>query len=113
MTNRPHVFTIHSSDDRRLATALIRLESVSGVSLGQGGLQVQANDYGSFTRALTKTARQEQIRLRQVLPADESLESVFSYLVAANDGAALPNPVQPAPASRPTPSPQPVSGGAR
>jgi ABC-2 type transport system ATP-binding protein len=57
-------------------------ESVTGVSLEDVGLQVHANDYGTFTRALTKLARAENIRLTSILPSDESLEKVFSYLVA-------------------------------
>jgi ABC-2 type transport system ATP-binding protein len=82
MTNRPHVFTISSSDDRLLATALMGQESVSGVHMEDVGLQVHANDYGTFTRALAKLARAQNIRLTSILPSDESLEKVFSYLVA-------------------------------
>jgi ABC-2 type transport system ATP-binding protein len=82
MTNRPHQFTISSSDDRRLATVLIGQDSVSGVSLEPDCVQVQANDYGTFTRALAKLAREQDIRLTTLLPSDESLEMVFSYLVA-------------------------------
>ncbi|NJC68413.1 ABC transporter ATP-binding protein [Planosporangium thailandense] len=81
MTNRPHVFTVSSSDDRALAVALMGQPSVTGVELDAGGLTVRAGDYGTFTRALPKIARGAGIRLRRVLPADESLESVFSYLV--------------------------------
>jgi ABC-2 type transport system ATP-binding protein len=81
MTNRPHEFLISSSDDRLLSTVLMGLESVSGVELAPAGLQVRANDYGSFTRALTKVARDKGIRLTGVLPSDESLEDVFAYLV--------------------------------
>ena len=83
MTNRPHVFSIRSSDDRRLAVALIAEASVAGVDLDATGLQVRASDYGSFTRALPRIALKEGVRVRQLLPADESLESVFSYLVGA------------------------------
>jgi ABC-2 type transport system ATP-binding protein len=84
MTNRPHVFHIQSSDNRLLGTVLMREPSVSGVELvAQNGLQVRANDYGTFTRALAKIARAEGIRLTGILPSDESLEKVFSYLVAA------------------------------
>lgn len=83
MTNRPHVFTIHSSDDRKLAVALIAEESVSGVEVNSAGLTVRAGDYGTFTRALPKIATASGVRVRRLLPADESLESVFSYLVAA------------------------------
>ncbi|MET7392228.1 ABC transporter ATP-binding protein [Dactylosporangium sp. NPDC005572] len=83
MTNRPHVFTIRSSDDRRLAVALIGQPSVKGVEVDAAGLQVRASDYGTFTRALPRIALNEGVRVRQLLPADESLESVFSYLVGA------------------------------
>jgi ABC-2 type transport system ATP-binding protein len=83
MTNRPHVFAVQSSDDRRLAVALIGQASVSGVEIDGGGLTVRAADYGSFTRALPRIAMGEGIRLRKLLPSDESLESVFSYLLEA------------------------------
>ena len=83
MTNRPHVFAVRSSDDRRLAVALIGEKSVSGVEIDNVGLTVRASDYGSFTRALPRIAINEGIRLRMLLPSDESLESVFSYLLEA------------------------------
>jgi ABC-2 type transport system ATP-binding protein len=84
MTNRPHVFAVQSSDDRRLAVALIGEKSVSGVEIDpSAGLTVRASDYGSFTRALPRIALNEGIRLRKLLPSDESLESVFSYLLEA------------------------------
>jgi ABC-2 type transport system ATP-binding protein len=83
MTNRPHVFAVKSSDDRRLAVALIGEKSVSGVEIDNAGLTVRASDYGSFTRALPRIAIDEGIRLRVLLPSDESLESVFSYLLEA------------------------------
>jgi ABC-2 type transport system ATP-binding protein len=84
MTHRPHVFTIHSSDDRRLAVALLAKEPVVGVELDPaGGLTVRTSDYGTFTRALPAVAVAEGIRVTRVLPADESLESVFSYLVTS------------------------------
>jgi ABC-2 type transport system ATP-binding protein len=84
MTNRPHVFTIRSSDDRRLAVALIAEPSVAGVEIdASAGLTVRAGDYGTFTRTLPKVARANGIRVQRLLPTDESLESVFSYLVAS------------------------------
>ena len=84
MTNRPHVFAVQSSDDRRLAVALIGERSVSGVEIDpRTGLTVRASDYGSFTRALPRIAIGQGIRLRRLLPSDESLESVFSYLLEA------------------------------
>ena len=82
MTSRPHVFLVRSSDDRRLGAALIGSPAVSGVELTPRGLQVRAADYGTFTRQIAALTRDVGIRLREVLPADESLESVFAYLLA-------------------------------
>jgi ABC-2 type transport system ATP-binding protein len=82
MTHRPHVFTIHSSDDRRLSVALMGQDSVTGVELDpKAGLTVKSSDYGAFTRMLPKIAQAEKIRVQRLVPADESLESVFAYLV--------------------------------
>ncbi|KWV30641.1 ABC transporter ATP-binding protein [Micromonospora rifamycinica] len=83
MTNRPHVFAVRSTDDRALAVALMADPSVAGVELDKTGLTVRAGDYGAFTRALPRIALARQIRVRQLTPEDESLESVFSYLVEA------------------------------
>ena len=82
MTHRPHVFTIRSNDDRRLAVALLGEASVAGIDVAAAGLEVRASDYGAFTRALPKIAIREGVRVSQLRPSDESLESVFSYLVA-------------------------------
>ena len=81
MTSRPHVFLVRSSDDRRLGSALIGRPAVTGVELTGGGLQVRASDFGAFSRELAGLARDQDIRLRELLPEDESLESVFAYLV--------------------------------
>ncbi|MFJ8663224.1 ABC transporter ATP-binding protein [Streptomyces sp. NPDC093795] len=85
MTDRPHRYLVRSSDDRALAAALIADPSTAGIEVdhGEGGLRVQAVDFGRFTELLPKVARERGIRLLTVSPSDESLESVFSYLVAA------------------------------
>ncbi len=82
MTSRPHVFTVRSSDDRLLAGTLIGQPAVTAVELSRNGLQVRTSDYGAFCRDIAVLARDHGIRLREVLPTDESLESVFAYLVA-------------------------------
>jgi ABC-2 type transport system ATP-binding protein len=81
MTSRPHVFLVRTSDDRLLGAALIGSPAVTAVELTRGGLQVRASDYGTFSRELAGIARRQGIRLRELLPEDESLESVFAYLV--------------------------------
>ncbi|MGW1410254.1 ABC transporter ATP-binding protein [Streptomyces sp. NPDC002403] len=85
MTDRPHRYLVRSSDDRALAAALIADPSTAGieVDLGEQALRIQAVDFGRFTELLPKVAREHGIRLLTVSPSDESLESVFSYLVAA------------------------------
>jgi ABC-2 type transport system ATP-binding protein len=82
MTSRPHVFTVRSSDDRLLGGTLIGRPAVTAVELTGNGLQVRTSDYGAFCRDIAVLARDHDIRLREVLPTDESLESVFAYLVA-------------------------------
>ena len=86
MTQRPHQYTIRSSDDRALASALIADPSTSGVQLvtdvlGVSTVSVQATDFSAFVHQLPQVASRHRIRLLDVHPADESLESVFSYLV--------------------------------
>ncbi|MET9953237.1 ABC transporter ATP-binding protein [Streptomyces sp. NPDC006339] len=85
MTDRPHRYLVRSSDDRSLAAALIADPSTAGIEIDHvdGGLRVQAVDFGRFTELLPKVARERGIRLLTVSPSDESLESVFSYLVTA------------------------------
>jgi ABC-2 type transport system ATP-binding protein len=84
MADRPHRYVIRSSDDRRLASALIADGSSAGVEVDgrEELLRVQAIDFDRFTRLLPQVARDADIRLFEVSPSDESLESVFSYLVA-------------------------------
>ncbi|MEV0774594.1 ABC transporter ATP-binding protein [Streptomyces sp. NPDC050433] len=85
MTDRPHRYLVRSSDDRVLAAALIADPSTAGIEVDvtEGALHIQAVDFGRFTELLPRVAREHSIRLLTVSPSDESLESVFSYLVAA------------------------------
>nr|WP_221475223.1 ABC transporter ATP-binding protein [Sphaerisporangium rubeum] len=84
MTDRPHLFRVRSSDDRRLAAALIADASSGAVSLGDAGLEVRAVDFRRFTWLLPRVARDAGITLTEVSPADEDLESVFSYLISGS-----------------------------
>jgi ABC-2 type transport system ATP-binding protein len=81
MTDRPHTFTIRSSDNRALAAALMDEPVIAGVSLDDGLLTVRTADFGAFSRSVAGVARRAGISLHELLPTDESLESVFSYLV--------------------------------
>jgi ABC-2 type transport system ATP-binding protein len=81
MTDRPHVFTVRSSDDRRLGSMLLAEPSVFGAELADGRLTVRTSDFGAFTRTVPRLARGAGISLFEFTPTDDSLESVFSYLV--------------------------------
>ena len=99
MTERPHQYRIRSDDDRKLASAIIAEQSASAVELvtdnasasgysvtgardRSAALHVEATDVSRFIRTLPQLAASHGIRLYEVSPADESLESVFSYLVS-------------------------------
>ncbi|MGC5586006.1 ABC transporter ATP-binding protein [Ornithinimicrobium sp. W1665] len=85
MTDRPSHYTVRSSDDRLLAAVLMREPSVRAVGLAElaGGpaTTVEVTDTGGFSLALPRLAREHGITVRELLPTDESLESVFTYLV--------------------------------
>ena len=84
MTDRPDRFVVVSNDDRALAAALMSEPAVRAVALRPaGGVDVEVSDLGVFAVRLPVVARAAQIRLLEVAPTDESLESVFSYLVAS------------------------------
>jgi len=72
---------MHSSDDRRLAAALVGHPSVYGVQLDGGRLAVRTSDYAGFARALPALARACGVSILELRPTDEDLESVFGYLV--------------------------------
>jgi ABC-2 type transport system ATP-binding protein len=86
MTDRPYSFNVRSSDNRGLAVALLADESVFGVELAGDRLKVQTALFSEFVRAAPRVARSSGITLRELVPTDESLESVFSYLVAPARG---------------------------
>ena len=47
----------------------------------QGGVDVSVSDFGDFAVRLPALAREHGIRILELTPTDESLESVFAYLV--------------------------------
>jgi ABC-2 type transport system ATP-binding protein len=81
MTDRPHEVTVRSSDDRRLAAVLLGQPCVFGVGVEGGRLTVRSSDLAAFSRALPRLARENGVSIFETFPTDESLESVFNYLV--------------------------------
>ena len=81
MTDRPHSLMLKSSDNRRLAAALLGQPCVFGVEIESERLNVRSSDLAAFARAAPRVAREAGVTLFELRPTDESLESVFSYLV--------------------------------
>ena len=50
--------------------------------LPSGHLDVQVDDLGSFAVGLPGLAQRHDVTILELSPSDESLESVFAYLVA-------------------------------
>jgi ABC-2 type transport system ATP-binding protein len=88
MTSRPHVFNVRSSDDRKLAAVLVGRPYTNAVEFtGRGSLQVRTSDFGAFCAQIAVLTRENGIALRELLPTDESLESVFGYLIAGSSSS--------------------------
>ena len=81
MTDRPHSFTLRSSDNRRLGAALLSEEPVIGLELEGDALNVSTADFGAFCLLIPRVCHTTGVTIFEFRPTDESLESVFSYLV--------------------------------
>jgi ABC-2 type transport system ATP-binding protein len=83
MDERDHIVRIRADDPRRLAAALVVEPVTTSIRLADGRLIAETNDVRQFARLVPEVARREGIRLFEMQPVDESLASVFSYLVGA------------------------------
>ncbi len=81
MTDRPHTIRIRASDLRVLAAALLAAPEVTGVEVRGVWLEVHTRELAAFGYSLVEAAQLQGITLHEVLPADDSLERVYSYLV--------------------------------
>ena len=81
MTDKPRRVYVDASDPRRLAAALIATSGVLGVQVDDGTVHVETSDQADLARRLPAIAMKHSIALTKIEPVDESLESVFRYLV--------------------------------
>ena len=83
MDERDHIVRIRCDDPRRLAAALVVEPATTSIRVGSDGrLTAETSDVRGFSLLVTVLARREGVRLLEVHPVDESLASVFSYLVS-------------------------------
>ncbi|MDP7200646.1 MAG: ABC transporter ATP-binding protein [Dehalococcoidia bacterium] len=67
---------------RAMAAALVRMDEVDSVSMGdEGDLVVLSRNVTALQRSIPRPAQEQGLRLLRVEPVDDSLESIFSYVV--------------------------------
>jgi len=81
LDDRPRQVLIRADGARRLAAALLDLDSVAGASVRDGEAVIATNRARDVAVALPRIAREMGIRLTEVRPLDDSLESLFRELV--------------------------------
>ena len=82
LDQRPYHVRVLCDAPRRLAAAVVGLDSVDAVNVDpDGALVVLSRNVRDLQIELPRLARSEGIGLRRVEPLDDSLESVFGYLV--------------------------------
>jgi ABC-2 type transport system ATP-binding protein len=82
LNERPYHVRVLCDAPRRLASAVVALDSVDAVNVDpDGALIVLSRNVRDLQIELPRLARSASIRLRRVEPLDDSLESVFGYLV--------------------------------
>jgi ABC-2 type transport system ATP-binding protein len=81
MDDRAHRIRVGASDPRRLASALVERGLVSGLSIDDRNVMVDTLDADAFGRQVAALSVELGVRLTEVSPLDDDLESVFKYLV--------------------------------
>lgn len=81
MDNHPQRVRIVSDKPKVLATGLITHGNVQSVELDHESLEVSTRDIAGLSKLLPLVAHHGDVRLIEVIPLDEDLESVFKYLV--------------------------------
>jgi ABC-2 type transport system ATP-binding protein len=81
IADRPRQVLLRSSDPRRLAAALMGVEAVSAVGIDGADVVVSSVRALDLAVALPGVARRAGVRLLEVRPLDDSLESAFRELV--------------------------------
>jgi ABC-2 type transport system ATP-binding protein len=83
LDDRPHRIRLRSSDPLRLASGLMGSGTVSAVqTAGDNAIVIDTWTASPFRRRLPRLAQELGVRLLEMAPLDDDLESVFRYLVA-------------------------------
>ncbi|MCZ6789436.1 MAG: ABC transporter ATP-binding protein [Chloroflexi bacterium] len=82
LDERPYKVRIEVSNPRLMAEALIRVEEVDSITVeASGALVILSQNIHALQQSVPRLAKEQGVRLLRVEPLDDSLESVFGYLV--------------------------------
>jgi len=82
LDERPYHVRVVCDSPRELASTLVKLDSVDAVTIDpDGAIVVLSRNVRDLQIELPRLAQSASIRVRRVEPLDDSLESVFGYLV--------------------------------
>ena len=81
MSDKPRVIRIDTDRPRPLARRLLGGQWVESVRVGQDGIEIRTSDARALGLDIAAGAREAGARITSVSPEDESLDSVFRYLV--------------------------------
>ncbi|MEC7584031.1 MAG: ABC transporter ATP-binding protein [Planctomycetota bacterium] len=81
LRGQPHRVRVASAAPRDLAVRLAGLVQVQGIEVGVAGVEVALSGEPGFYAALTEIGAEPQALVQELLPLDDSLASVFGYLV--------------------------------
>lgn len=81
MSDIPYRVRVETDDARRIAGSLMTVDHVSSVAVDGDTLHIETNDLRALGRSVPELARSADARVTAFEPEDESLESVFRYLV--------------------------------
>jgi len=82
LSDRPYNVSIASSNTRVLASALVGLDSVVSLQFESDGTMIAlTSNVSDLQEAVARVAKEHDITLSRFEPIDDSLESVFEYLV--------------------------------
>ncbi len=82
LDERAYQVRIVTDAPRLMAAALVKTDAVESVSIeSDDEIVVLSRNVTAFMKSVPKLAQEQQIRLTRVEPLDDSLESIFSYIV--------------------------------
>lgn len=82
MNDQPLRYRVECTNPRRVGSELMDQGLINGCSMaGADSVEITTHDAVAFRRSIAKVSATDDIRLTELTPLDDDLESVFRYLV--------------------------------